>query len=286
VARALRGAVPGRLAVGDGGDCRRRPGSPARRAASPVGRSCRAAGTRVRARLLADVAIGPPSRARRRDPGADGGGHGVGRCVAGDAGAGRGVRQRPPGQGLQRRAADDDPARHAAPSAPATAPSTRASTSRSRTCPTARCATCPRLLRPLRRAARRRARATTWSRSSSRCSTGSAGRGSASPVRSAARGLRALLPLPRGQVRRPAGRVPRRRRRHGEEPQVAAGGEEVHAWDAYGQPTGIHYRPHATNRAHQDAEWLDFQSCQTGHEAEHLPSGSPTCGATPRPREC
>ena len=43
------------------------------------------------------------------------------------------------------------------------------------------------------------------------------------------------------------------------------------AWDAYGQPTGIHYRPHATNRAHQGAEWLDFQSCQTGHEAEHLP---------------
>jgi hypothetical protein len=57
----------------------------------------------------------------------------------------------------------------------------------------------------------------------------------------------------------------------GEEPQVAAGGEEVDTWDAYGQPTGIHYRPHATNRAHQDADWLDFQSCQTGHEAEHLP---------------
>jgi len=57
----------------------------------------------------------------------------------------------------------------------------------------------------------------------------------------------------------------------GDEPQVAAGGEEVHAWDAYGQPTGIHYRPHATNRAHQGAQWLDFQSCQTGHEAEHLP---------------
>jgi hypothetical protein len=57
----------------------------------------------------------------------------------------------------------------------------------------------------------------------------------------------------------------------GEEPQVSAGGQEVHVWDAYGQPTGIHYRPHATNRAHQDADWLDFQSCQTGHEAEHLP---------------
>ena len=57
----------------------------------------------------------------------------------------------------------------------------------------------------------------------------------------------------------------------GEETQVAAGGEEVQAWDAYAQPTGIHYRPHATNHAHQDADWLDFQSCQTGHEAEHLP---------------
>ena len=34
----------------------------------------------------------------------------------------------------------------------------------------------------------------------------------------------------------------------GEEPQVAAGGEEVHAWDAYGQPTGIHYQPHAATR--------------------------------------
>ncbi|MBN1579693.1 MAG: DUF4038 domain-containing protein, partial [Anaerolineae bacterium] len=31
----------------------------------------------------------------------------------------------------------------------------------------------------------------------------------------------------------------------GREPQTAAGGAEVHAWDCYGQPTGIHYRPHA-----------------------------------------
>ena len=77
----------------------------------------------------------------------------------------------------------------------------------------------------------------------------------------------------------------------GEEPQVAAGGEEVHAWDAYGQPTGIHYRPHATNRAHQGAEWLDFQSCQTGsrgraparagrrHVAQHPCQGSAQPGA-------
>ncbi len=56
----------------------------------------------------------------------------------------------------------------------------------------------------------------------------------------------------------------------GYEPQVAAGGEEVERCDAYRQPTGIHYRPHADNRAHQDAPWLDFQWCQTGHTGEHL----------------
>ncbi len=57
----------------------------------------------------------------------------------------------------------------------------------------------------------------------------------------------------------------------GYEPQVAAGGEEVERCDDYHQPTGIHYRPHADNRASQDAEWLDFQWCQTGHTGEHLP---------------
>lgn len=57
----------------------------------------------------------------------------------------------------------------------------------------------------------------------------------------------------------------------GYEPQVPAGGEEVESWDAYGQPTGIHYRPHAGNRAWQDAAWLDFQWCQTGHHGEHIP---------------
>ena len=55
------------------------------------------------------------------------------------------------------------------------------------------------------------------------------------------------------------------------EPQVAAGGEEVERWDAYRQPTGIHYRPHADNRAWQSAGWLDFQWCQTGHSGEHVP---------------
>jgi hypothetical protein len=57
----------------------------------------------------------------------------------------------------------------------------------------------------------------------------------------------------------------------GVEPQVEAGGKAVSAADAYGQPTGIHYAPHAVNRAHQDADWLDFQWCQTGHVGEHVP---------------
>jgi hypothetical protein len=57
----------------------------------------------------------------------------------------------------------------------------------------------------------------------------------------------------------------------GDEPQVEAGGAEVQRCDAYRQPTGIHYRPHGVNDHFQDAPWLDFQSCQTGHEAEHVP---------------
>ena len=57
----------------------------------------------------------------------------------------------------------------------------------------------------------------------------------------------------------------------GREPQIAAGGREVEQWDAYHQPTGIHYRPHIVANAHQDADWLDFQWCQTGHSGEHLP---------------
>ena len=57
----------------------------------------------------------------------------------------------------------------------------------------------------------------------------------------------------------------------GTEPQVEAGGVEVQRWDAYGQPTGIHYQPHSTADAHQAAEWLDFQSCQTGHQGDHVP---------------
>lgn len=57
----------------------------------------------------------------------------------------------------------------------------------------------------------------------------------------------------------------------GYEAQIVAGGEVVEQWDAYAQPAGIHYRPHADNRAWQDAPWLDFQWCQTGHSGEHVP---------------
>lgn len=57
----------------------------------------------------------------------------------------------------------------------------------------------------------------------------------------------------------------------GAEPQVEAGGLEVERTDCYGQPTGLHYRPHARNDAYQDAGWLDFQWCQTGHGGEHVP---------------
>jgi len=57
----------------------------------------------------------------------------------------------------------------------------------------------------------------------------------------------------------------------GYEAQIPAGGQAVERWDAYHQPTGIHYRPHADNRAWQDAKWLDFQWCQTGHFGEHVP---------------
>ncbi len=57
----------------------------------------------------------------------------------------------------------------------------------------------------------------------------------------------------------------------GREPQIEAGGREIEEWDAYGQPCGIHYRPHANPNAHQDAAWLDFQWCQTGHLGEHVP---------------
>ncbi len=52
--------------------------------------------------------------------------------------------------------------------------------------------------------------------------------------------------------------------------QLDRAGQEIEKWDAYRQPTGIHYSPHALNRTHQDKDWLDFQWCQTGHNGEHV----------------
>jgi len=52
---------------------------------------------------------------------------------------------------------------------------------------------------------------------------------------------------------------------------VDPGGWEIERWDAYQQPTGIHYAPHQNPWAYQDRPWLDFQWCQTGHNGEHVP---------------
>ena len=106
----------------------------------------------------------------------------------------------------------------------------------------------------------------------------------AGPVVSA-RGVRPLLPLSRGALTALArrstcpcgdGSGPSHRLR------PAAG--EIQAWDAYGQPTGIHYRPHHRNDEHQDAEWLDFQSCQTGHVGDHVPDRLATMWAQRPPK--
>ncbi|MBX2816165.1 MAG: DUF4038 domain-containing protein [Saprospiraceae bacterium] len=73
----------------------------------------------------------------------------------------------------------------------------------------------------------------------------------------------------------------------GDDPGVREAGEMLEEWDAYDQPTGLHYNPcddyvadwaldnplkHCEhyNKSHQDARWLDFQWAQTGHGDEHL----------------
>ena len=53
--------------------------------------------------------------------------------------------------------------------------------------------------------------------------------------------------------------------------QLDRAGRTIKEWDAYHQPTGIHYAPHSLFRTHQDKAWLDFQWCQTGHNGEHVP---------------
>lgn len=56
----------------------------------------------------------------------------------------------------------------------------------------------------------------------------------------------------------------------GNNPGVKEAGEEIEKWDAYQQPTGLHYHPgDQTCNQHQDQPWLDFQWCQTGHGAQH-----------------
>lgn len=73
---------------------------------------------------------------------------------------------------------------------------------------------------------------------------------------------------------------------HGDAPGVVPAGETLEKWDAYKQPTGLHYNPcddflatwavndssHCFhyNRKHQDAAWLDFQWAQTGHDGKHI----------------
>lgn len=57
----------------------------------------------------------------------------------------------------------------------------------------------------------------------------------------------------------------------GDAPGLGPGGEAIEAWDAYEQPTGMHYAPHGKTDSFQAADWLDFQWAQTGHNGEHLP---------------
>jgi hypothetical protein len=72
----------------------------------------------------------------------------------------------------------------------------------------------------------------------------------------------------------------------GNDPGVAESGEMMELWDCYNQPTGLHYNPCGDyiatwsvnnplkrcmhfDKSHQDADWLDFQWTQTGHNGEH-----------------
>ena len=73
---------------------------------------------------------------------------------------------------------------------------------------------------------------------------------------------------------------------NGKDPGILESGEMMEKWDAYAQPTGIHYNPcddylatwadgdesHCFhfNKSFQNATWLDFQWTQTGHDNEHL----------------
>lgn len=72
----------------------------------------------------------------------------------------------------------------------------------------------------------------------------------------------------------------------GKDPGVEESGIMMERWDAYQQPTGLHYNPCDDyvaewavgnplkrcmhyNRSYQAADWLDFQWAQTGHNGDH-----------------
>ena len=60
----------------------------------------------------------------------------------------------------------------------------------------------------------------------------------------------------------------------GSEPQLAAGGEEIERWDAYRQPTGLHYRPNAGNAEYQAAEDRTMRAVVVVRDAVTLGSQS------------
>ena len=69
-------------------------------------------------------------------------------------------------------------------------------------------------------------------------------------------------------------------------PSIQPGGAAIEQWDAYRQPTGLHYSPYDDylagwakpgsdccyhgNKSHQGEPWLDFQWAQTGHDGKSL----------------
>lgn len=72
----------------------------------------------------------------------------------------------------------------------------------------------------------------------------------------------------------------------GKDPGVEESGIMMESWDAYQQPTGLHYNPCDDyiaewavdnplkrcmhyNRSYHAADWLDFQWAQTGHNGDH-----------------
>lgn len=57
---------------------------------------------------------------------------------------------------------------------------------------------------------------------------------------------------------------------HNRYESINVAGHAVESCDAYQHPTGLHYGPQGENNIWQDQQWLDFQWCQTGHNAEHL----------------